>query len=342
MKLDHIYTGDCLEVMKELPDNSIDSIVTDPPYGLEFMGKEWDNEVPPTVIWEQCLRILKPGGHLLSFAGTRTQHRMAVNIEYAGFEIRDMIAWVYGGGFPKSLNIGKAVDKLQGKGTSPWEGWGTALKPALEPITVARKPIESTVAQNVLKYGTGGMNIDGCRVGTNGEEMSYSASKKQGVTQFGTGTMEQSPLGRFPANFIHDGSDEVTDLMGSAARFFYTAKASRSERNMNMEGMEEKDNPYAPMGINTDEGIKKRGRNPENQSRKQSNFHPTVKPIDLMQYLVRLVTKRGGVCLDPFMGSGTTAIACMIENVKYIGIEINPEYVKIAKARISQVQPKLL
>lgn len=222
--------GDCLEVLKGMPDNSVDSIVTDPPYGLSFMGKKWDYDVPDQAIWEECLRVLKPGGHLLAFAGTRTQHRMAVRIEDAGFEVRDMIAWVYGSGFPKSLDVSKAIDKAAGAVrevigkaqwsnsaahfvpgedhtarvtldiTAPataaarqWQGWGTALKPALEPITVARKPLKGTVAANVLEWGTGAINIDGCRV---------EGGESDGITT----------SGRWPANLIHDGSDEPTEL----------------------------------------------------------------------------------------------------------------------------------
>lgn len=246
-----LINGDCLEVLKTLPDNSVDSIVTDPPYGISFMGKKWDYDVPTEEVWKECLRVLKPGGHLLSFAGTRTQHRMAVRIEDAGFEIRDMIAWIYASGFPKSLNIGKAVDKLQGnerevvgktqsvqfqekgyeykgdkkgsgfnnekywgfgndvtKGTSKWEGWGTALKPALEPITVARKPLIGTVAENILTHGTGGLNIDGCRVAYEPDAKLVVRHNKGGEYVYDHGTakkpadIEPNILGRWPANLI--------------------------------------------------------------------------------------------------------------------------------------------
>lgn len=365
-----VIEGDNLATLKTYPDNYFDAVVTDPPYGLSFMGKKWDYDVPRVELWAEVFRVLKPGGHLLAFAGTRTQHRMAVNIEDAGFEIRDLIAWVYGSGFPKSLDISKAIDKAAGaereilnyknlgagitsfemggvntgktlNGRDPikaqkraekaqnyeitapatdaakeWEGWGTALKPALEPITVARKPIEQTVAANVLKYGTGGLNIDGARVEAGND------------------------LGRWPANLIHDGSEEVLKLFpeagsmdpnprnnkvktgqngiygtfeavttqgysdngGSAARFFYCPKASKSER---------------------DNGLK------ENK-----NFHPTVKPVDLMRYLVKLVTPKGGTVLDPFNGSGTTGVACKLEGFNYVGLEFDPEYCKISRARI--------
>jgi DNA modification methylase len=382
--------GNSLYKLPELPDNSVDAIVTDPPYGLSFMGKKWDYDVPSQAIWEECLRVLKPGGYLLAFAGTRTQHRMAVRIEDAGFEIRDMIMWVYGSGFPKSLNIGKAVDKLQGnerevigdgkwnnrkpngslsdnsvglttqidfketKGTSEWEGWGTALKPALEPITMARKPLsEKTVAENVLKWGTGGINIDGCRVEANPEidDMLRVVERKKRITETwetGSGFKNENngftgvpENGRFPANLIHDGSQLVLDLFpdskgqrgdlvghnknrkspngcfgemapavdclkrndsGSAARFFYCAKTSKSERNSGCE-------------VST-------------------NNHPTVKPISLMEYLIKLVSKEGATILDPFMGSGSTGIACKKLKREFIGIEMDEAYIEIAKNRI--------
>lgn len=311
----NLHHGDCLEVLASMPDASVDAVVTDPPYGLSFMGRKWDYDVPSIEIWEQCLRVLKPGGHLLAFAGTRTQHRMCVNIEDAGFEIRDMISWVYGSGFPKSQNVGKAIDKAAGAerevtgiagttgggrscmndapgngrakdylagtyvNTAPatpeaqqWEGWGTALKPALEPITVARKPFKGTVANNVLTHGTGAINIDGCRVATDWKK------------------------GRWPANLIHDGSDEVTELTGDAARFFYCAKANKKDRE-------------------------------------DGNNHPTVKPTDLMAYLCRLVTPPDGIILDPFMGSGSTGKAAIREGFNFIGIEREPGYFAIAETR---------
>jgi hypothetical protein len=410
-----LHLGDCLEVLRTMPDNSVDAVVTDPPYGLSFMGKRWDYDVPSVAIWAECLRVLKPGGHLLAFAGTRTQHRMAVRIEDAGFEIRDMIAWVYGSGFPKSLDVSKAIDKVAPRAgmfkafaahfgecwqassmtrsdfvphfphykngesvmaqlsnwklaknvpsrrdfeilrglvglsgdwqplidrieaerevvgqkaagianpedrdrhtiggsasvvvdiTAPatpeaqqWAGWGTALKPALEPITMARKPLAGTVAANVLEHGTGALNVDGCRVGTEDmsgqwdREWSDNSGELGGrFPQSGRETGKAVPPGRWPANLIHDCSDEVVGLFptvasgmpgvrrkphatcamsgrleitgdtetgyadsGSAARFFYTAKASRDDRD-------------------------------------PGNTHPTVKPTDLMRYLCRLVT----------------------------------------------------
>jgi site-specific DNA-methyltransferase (adenine-specific) len=307
---------------------------------------------------------------------------MAVRIEDAGFEIRDMIAWVYGSGFPKSLNIGKAVDKIhvnerEELGKSPFEGWGTALKPALEPITVARKPIsEKNIAQNVLKYGTGGLNIDGSRVEYQNEADKASSVPGGKITtkgySAGTGKVNDQELdkdewvskmsGRFPANLIHDGSDEVVGLFpnsnstggtgsistktsvntgggnsyfnfgdsGSAARFFYCAKASKSERNAGLDGFE----PKRESDRIKDDGVG--GDNPRNRSNNaRANHHPTVKPVALMRYLVRMVTPKDGIVLDPFNGSGTTGIAAKLENVEYVGIELDPEYCKISEARIA-------
>ena len=347
-----IIQGDSQEKLKGLADNSVDSICCDPPYGLSFMGKKWDYDVPSSELWVEVMRVLKPGGHLLSFAGSRTYHRMAVNIEDAGFEIRDQIMWVYGVGFPKSHNIGKSVDKLQGnerevigkgqmgrnltrnghkgdmaidelhqapiepiitKGSSPYEGWGTALKPAHEPIVVARKPLsEKTIAKNVLEWGTGGINIDGCRVGSEGGTKKVDTENcRESLGKYGDGlnggTVSRIDGGRFPANFIHDGSDEATAGLGDKARYFYTAKASKKDRNE---------------GLPIDE----------------PSTHPTVKPTALMQYLVRLVTPVGGTVLDPFMGSGSTGKACVLEGFDFIGIELDPEYCKIAQARIDAVK----
>jgi DNA modification methylase len=383
-----LHHGDCLEILRAMPDASVDSVVTDPPYGLSFMGKKWDYDVPSEDIWRECLRVLKPGGHLLAFAGTRTQHRMAVRIEDAGFEIRDMIAWVYGSGFPKSRNVCLDMDKMEGHGNRghriavanrhhpdgtlepngeqlaayepktdaarEWQGWGTALKPALEPLTVARKPLQSTVAANVLEHGTGAINIDGCRVPTDdklgGGMVSMGRPKasegrdrpwmhdpevtERKKIEAASKVAAAEALGRWPANVIHDGSDEVVGLFpetgkstggrignagggsvpnvptgtfeagnpgygytGSAARFFYCAKASKADRDAD-------------------------------------NKHPTVKPTALMRYLCRLVTPPGGIVLDPFMGSGSTGKAAILEGFQFIGIEREEEYIKIAKARI--------
>ena len=365
-----LYHGDCREILAGLPDESVSAVVTDPPYGLAFMGKRWDYDVPAVEVWAECLRVLKPGGHLLAFAGTRTQHRMAMRIEDAGFEIRDMIAWVYGSGFPKSLDVSKAIDKAAGAErevvgskqaglgtgskrctpesvaiipalipvTAPatpeakqWQGWGTALKPALEPITMARKPLIGTVAENVVQHGTGALNVDGCRVGT--EVLPETTAGQAKIGTFERGVMvTPERTGRWPANLIHDGSEEVTGLFpettsgkpvgtrkaahhwasseqgtqltgfgdtGSAARFFYTAKADKADRG-------------------------------------PGNNHPTVKPLDLMRYLVRLVCPIGGVVLDPFSGSGTTLAAAQAEGCLAIGVEREAAYCEIIKGRFHQ------
>jgi site-specific DNA-methyltransferase (adenine-specific) len=368
-----LHLGDCIEVMRNFPDASVDSIVTDPPYHLTqasrgghartnnpdmphgrhrigdkgFMGKVWDGgDIAHRVeMWAECFRVLKPGGHLLAFSGTRTQHRMVCAIEDAGFEVRDQFAWVYGSGFPKSRNLSGA-----------WQGWGTAVKPAWEPIALARKPFKGSVEANVLQHGTGALNIDACRIGDG--------------------------LGRWPANLIHDGSPEVLEQFpdapgqmadvsftapsaktsnvygamqrigessqetrytdaggsnfamkpgarrldtGSAARFFYCAKASRADRN---EGIGGSDTP----AVSTKATM--RERETADWQERNGNPHPTVKPTDLMAYLCRLVTPPGGVVLDPFMGSGSTGKAAMREGFQFIGIDMTPEYVAIAEARI--------
>lgn len=323
-----VYCGNCLDVMAAIPDNSIDSIVTDPPYGLSFMGKRWDYDVPSVEIWAECLRVLKPGGHLLAFAGTRTQHRMAVRIEDAGFEIRDMIAWVYASGFPKSHNL---------KGD--WQGWGTALKPALEPITVARKPLIGTVAANVLAHGTGALNVDGCRVPhdedcrmmapsqaniDNPSEKYRQAGRREAV-------LELKPEGRWPANLIHDGSEEVVGLLNDAARFFYCAKASKRDRDEGLKGFAAKANPKF-----CDTGYESPTRMDGKPCAVQRNHHPTVKPTDLMRYLCRLVTPPGGTVFDPFMGSGSTGKAATLEGFSFIGAEMQKEYFDIAASRIGK------
>lgn len=345
-----VHHGDCLEVLRTLPDNSFDSIVTDPPYGLSFMGKKWDYDVPAVEVWAECLRVLKPGGHLLAFAGTRTQHRMAVRIEDAGFEIRDMIAWVYGSGFPKSHN---------------GEWGGTALKPALEPITVARKPLVGTVEQNWREYGTGALNIDACRVG---DEIRHNApaGNKAGGSALNMSAVGmpadakgRDATGRWPANLIHDGSDEVLaafpqaagqqgDLKQqdhavpqgsasgqcgpkrahvariendkSAARFFYCAKASANDRDAGVAGVAG--------------GMSGRRDGSMGSVTMRKNTHPTVKPTDLMRHLCRLVTPPVGVVLDPFTGSGSTGKAAMLEGFRFVGVEREAEYVAIARARI--------
>jgi DNA modification methylase len=445
LEVNKIHCMDCLQGMKLIDDNSIDSIVTDPPYELNFMGKKWDSTgiAYNVELWKEALRVLKPGGHLLAFGSTRTYHRMTCAIEDAGLEIRDCIQWIYGSGFPKSMDISKAIDKAAGaerevvgrryaadgtpiggranavcnegwqrpwkdkpleeqgqawitapatEAAKQWQGWGTALKPANEPIVVARKPIEGTVAENVLKWGTGGINIDGCRVPF--EDSQNAATNPLYRKQNGYKTMcgndnegtsfklKSEPmemnintLGRWPANVIldeeaaveldrqsgalksgsnnirrqegffveHGGLGQAGDIqvsygdMGGASRFFYCAKPSQGERNFGCEDME---------GRYMDEGREAGsvgGSNPRNRGaeRARKNFHPTVKPLKLIEYLITLVTPKGGICLDPFEGSGTHQRACIALGFNYIGFEIDPQYFEIAEKRASNVQLKM-
>ena len=426
-----VVEGDCLDVMRGMDAESVDAIVTDPPYGLGFMGKEWDHGVPGAPFWRAALRVAKPGAHLLAFGGTRTFHRLTCAIEDAGWEIRDCIMWVYGSGFPKSLDISKAIDKtadyrlqavvrraaveavevaglsLPGNSrwdwtvgehapgnkwwaefqawipelsddqrdrvereivarvqkaagwftsrdiynvTVPateaareWDGWGTALKPAWEPIIVAMKPLDGTFAENAQRHGVAGLNIDGCRVAGTKPDTIRGAGGQHGITspRNGQGRILDDGKGRWPANLIHDGSEEVVglfpqtgrssdrprrngdfasvakgreaahitrghnDVGGSAARFFYTAKASRAERNNG-----------GDVAID--------------------NRHPTVKPVSLLKYLCKLVSiPTGGVILDPFCGSGTTGVGAMDNGQDFVGIEKDAEDCEIARKRIT-------
>lgn len=370
-----VLQGDCREVLRGLEPDSVNAIVTDPPYELGFMGKRWDRTgvAYDIGVWREALRVLKPGGHLLAFGGSRTYHRLACAIEDAGFEIRDQIMWLYGSGFPKSRDVSKAIDAeagvvrdiigpatrhgggtnnvyaqdawtrdnqaTMGAQTEPateaarqWQGWGTALKPAHEPVVLARKPLVGTVAENVLEHGTGALNVDGCMVGTS----------KDVSAQTGAESGHNPNIGRWPANVIHDGSDEVEAAFaafgektsgrpgikrggnngaaygaesrapgtqmsgfndtGSASRFFYCAKASKADRNDGLDG--------------------------------EPNKHPTVKPTALMRYLCRLITPPGGTVLDPFAGSGSTGRGALLEGFKFIGIEVSEEYAEIARLRI--------
>jgi DNA modification methylase len=433
-----LYLGDCLDIMPTMDANSIYAIVTDPPYGLGFMGKDWDHGVPGEHFWREALRVANPGAHLLAFGGTRTYHRLACAIEDAGWEIRDTIMWVYGSGFPKSHDVSKAIDKAAGEerkvvGLSPhfcvgrkqfgvlqsigstcnndrpcfsepdaqtraaaitapatdaareWDGWGTALKPAWEPIIVARKPLIGTVAENMLQWRTGGINVDACRIDIQGLTAHGGhrrpAEVYAGQWQTDKEDYEQHPAGRWPANLIHDGSEEViagfpvddskpvgareftrtiayqglsipggafaiktghTPGMidrgdsGSASRFFYCAKASKEDRD---EGLDE----LAPRQYSHD-GREMLIENPYQRNDSVArNHHPTVKPTDLMRYLCKLVTPPGGVILDPFMGSGSTGKAAMLEGFNFVGIEREAEYIEIARRRIERanIQPRL-
>jgi DNA modification methylase len=430
--INQVLHGNSLEVLKTLEDNSVDSIVTDPPYELGFMGKKWDSTgiAYNVELWKECLRVLKPGGHLLAFGGTRTYHRMTCAIEDAGFEIRDCIQWLYGSGFPKSHDISKAIDKKlgaerevvgtkKGKGgenlnilsregkndskdakgcgafgqgakqvdidipvTIPaseeakqWDGWGTALKPANEPIVLARKPLsEKTVAENVLKWGTGGINIDDCRIELNGD-YKCKANGRPSLTGLcdnydPSKANQPDTQGRFPANVILDeeagrmldeqsgsisygnksGGYSYSDRQyavqgfvkdckpkapsnygdsGGASRFFYCAKASKKERNMGLEDVE-------PTTV--DDGRNKPIDNPFLRGKTpRQNTHPTVKPVKLMEYLITLITPPNGIVLDPFFGSGTTGIAAVNLGFNYIGIELDEQYIEIARRRINAV-----
>jgi site-specific DNA-methyltransferase (adenine-specific) len=358
----------------------VDSIVTDPPYELGFMGKKWDSSgiAYSVELWQQCLRVLKPGGHLLSFGGTRTYHRVAVAIEDAGFELRDSIAWLYGSGFPKSLDVSKAIDKQAGAerevlGRNPnsreqatkeenlyelgtvgktafetapstpeaqqWQGWGTALKPAFEPVIVARKPIEGTVANNVLKWGTGGLNIDGSRIGTtdNLNGGAYAAEGKERNDGWGMQRGEageyQQPSGRWPANIILDPyTAELLDEQSDSSRFFYVAKASKRDRNEGLEDLEER--KLSDRGADGD-------RDKNSIVTRQTitkNFHPTVKPTTLMEYLIKLVTPPNGTVLDPFTGSGSTGKAAILQGFDFIGIEMTEEYLPIIEGRLKHAE----
>ncbi len=388
---------DCLDGMKLLDDNSVDSIVTDPPYEWGFMGEKWDmTGIAYNIeLWQECLRVLKPGGHLLAFGGTRTYHRMACAIEDAGFEIRDQMQWIYGSGFPKSHDISKAFDKRAGaerhdaikgghmgisqyggdarnsnadtyymkvppiigkgaisKGTpvtdlaKKWDGWGTALKPAHEPIVLARKPLsEKTIADNVLKWGTGGLNIDGCRVETNGEtpKGSGKGSKNSIFGQVenikGNDGNVTPELGRFPANLILDEEagkmlDEQSGISKSSGSGynFETSNNDNPVRLINniKSGLHFNDSGGASRFFYVAKASKK--------ERGEGNNHPTVKPVKLMEYLITLVTPPNGIVLDPFFGSGTTGIAAVNLGFNYIGFEISKEYCIIAEKRISQMK----
>jgi hypothetical protein len=422
-----LIQGDCIAVLKKFSDNRFDSIVCDPPYELGFMGKKWDaSGIAYSVdLWREVLRVLKPGGHLLAFGGSRTYHRMTCAIEDAGFEVRDSLHWVYGTGFPKSLNVSKAIDDAAGatrevvgyrpiaypdsdcwgtpnsgtmKGvqqrevlgkdnrtrqqqqqiTAPsteaakqWDGWGTALKPAHEPIVMARKPLTGTVSQNVLEWGTGALNIDACRIGTESTRRTSNAGTNgEGWGMGASAHVNGSDSGRWPANILFD-EDAAAELdaqsgtskssahvrhcsaiaeqtskgaesyketkgisdSGGASRFFYVAKPSRKERDLGCDHL-----PAKSGGEATDREDGSIGtQNPRagaGRTGGAKNFHPTVKPVELMRYLVRLVTPPGGTVLDPFAGSGTTGMAARLEGVGFIGVEREPEYCVIAASRI--------
>ena len=423
-----VHIGNNLDILPTLEDNSVDSIVTDPPYELGFMGKKWDSTgiAYNPDLWRECLRVLKPGGHLLSFGGSRTWHRIAVAIEDAGFEVRDSIAWLYGSGFPKSLDISKAIEgkittgssnkkgfkNLNGEQvergnwgiasqaekhgfrpenydltagetrlgkldpTTPeaqqWDGWGTALKPAFEPVIVARKPLIGTVAENVLTYGTGGLNIDGSRIGTDGgtaREGKANQPNDSGWANMKGHRIAELNAGRWPSNVILDpytaelldeqsgvsfsksggmsgretaavyGKHKSTprtghDDSGGASRFFYVAKASKRDRN---EGLEQLEAIKMEIGDDRPSGNswERRGRD---SAIPRQNFHPTVKPTELMRYLIKLITPPNGIVLDPFTGSGSTGKAAILEGFRFIGIEMTEDYIPIIDGRLKHAE----
>lgn len=393
-----LYQGSMLDMLEVIDKESIDAIVTDPPYELNFMGKGWDNAGVSfnKETWERCFEVLKEGGYLLAFGGTRTYHRIACAIEDAGFEIRDCIMWLYGSGFPKSMNIGLQLDKKEGlqgqrgiggfnvggiqeqqnrkaklyigsttdgskqkaytdyKGdlAQKWQGWGTCLKPAYEPIIIARKPFKGSLVDNVIKNGVGGLNIDECRVGTE-ERTQFSGRSVSKSTVYNSFNQENAHYetvnGRFPANVIHDGDNETIENMPiankeSVSRYFYCAKASKKDRDEGLDAFEIVNHAEInnrKEGSAGSERMYGGGTNPFlSVSSPRKNTHPTVKPTELMQYLVRLIAPKGATILDPFNGSGSTGKAVMYENkernanYKYIGIELTEEYLPIATARI--------
>lgn len=415
--------GDCLEWLRGYPVSSVDAIVTDPPYGLDFMGREWDHGVPGRPFWEAVHRVAKPGAHLVAFGGTRTFHRLACSMEDAGWEIRDCLSWLYGSGFPKSLNVQQAINKAargfpqggadpdspnhgkfkggcseespsgrgfgagagqfmdepgagRGGDEGPWQGWGTALKPAWEPILLARKPLDGTVAGNLLRHEVGGLDINGCRIPADdsayaknfsGDRGAPQHREEKGSTSLRPGGGSNQGLGRWPANVVLDeeaalrldaeagargsflppgkkyaagmngvvygkSTEHTTESYGDSggpSRFFYCAKASRSEREEGLDHLEPRrrtDGREAIDGPGAD--------NPRLRSSERRNDHPTVKPVDLMRWLVRLVTPAQGIVLDPFAGSGTTGVACALEGRSFLGIEMDEHYCEIARGRI--------
>jgi DNA modification methylase len=379
-----VFLGDCRDVLRTLPDNSVDSIVTDPPYELGFMGKKWDSSgiAYDVTVWEECLRVLKPGGHLLAFGGSRTYHRLGVAIEDAGFEIRDTIAWISSKTFPKSLNVEKAMNKA-GMDGSVASGWGTGLKQVVEPVVLARKPLNGTVAENTLRWGVGGLNIDGSRIGSQAMiRKSGPAGIPSGANNYVGNTKERPYLersesqGRWPANVILDevsaglldeqsgvsvssaanrgdvnfghfagyGDNDATVKQetatirghgdsGGASRFFYVAKASKRDRN---EGLEELEATSAGDMVDRVEGSAGMDspRAGAGRTSGAKNFHPTVKPTQLMRYLIKLVTPEGGVVLDPFTGSGSTGKAALLDGYQFVGAELTEEYLPIIEGRL--------
>jgi site-specific DNA-methyltransferase (adenine-specific) len=400
VEIDRVVNRDCLAGMRELEENSVDAIVTDPPYGISMMGKDWDKGVPGIPYWQEALRVAKPGAHLLACGGTRTHHRLMIAIEDAGWEIRDCLMWVHGGALPKSLDVGKAIDKAAGaerkvvgvkkgmgkqnpdwNGTSKgrkensfkpeylvtapateaakqWDGWGTALKPAYEPVILARKPLDGTVAGTVLKWGCGGINIDGCRIDSfaPGE---FERLRKRGETprqDFTGGRLhsgaEYTPkiipskmkeAGRWPANLLLDEAaadllDQQSGTLKSGANPARSGSAKFKTCYGEFKGQE---SCTVHRGANSGGVSRFFYCSKASKNERCGSLHPTVKPLDLMRYLCRLVTPPGGLILDPFLGSGTTAVAAVHEGFHYLGFEINPTYCADAERRIAEARQEI-
>lgn len=329
VKLFQGYNRKWLDTLEPI---SVDACVTDPPYGLRFQNKRWDYDVPSASTWEKVFRVLKPGAFVLSFFGTRTYHRGVCNLEDAGFEIVDQIQWLYGNGFPKSLNLDGVL--------SDRKGFGTALKPACEPIVLAQRPSGLSVVETTMAFGTGALNIDGCRVPS--DEPCGAALGRSFTSMFGqlkNGYSNRHNKGRWPSNVIHDGSEETnaafaqfgTTKHGTIGRFYYCAKASEADRDDGLDNFAARNN----MRVNAP-----RKSEEAKHSTTRKNHHPTVKPTDLMRYLCRLVTPPAGTVLDPWMGSGSTGKAALAEGFGFIGMELDPDYYAIADARIGHAKAK--
>ena len=356
-----LIEGDCREGMRQIDPNSVDSIVTDPPYGLSkqpdikevlthwlagddhtatgggFMGKKWDSFVPGPKTWEEAYRVLKPGGYCAVFAGSRTVDLMSMSLRLAGFEVVDMLHWLYGSGFPKSMNIEKAT------GSEKWKGYGTAVKPCHEPIILCRKPLDGTYANNVMTHGCGALNIEACRVPFQSEEDESSTKNKNRHGDFESGPRENQRVfaihdkdrtnydasGRFPGNVLHDGC-----LPEPMDRYFYCAKSSKKDRNRGLEHLNETSSEEL-VNRKTDSAGINNPRAGAGRTSGSKNIHPTVKPNELMKWLVRLVTPRDGLTLDPFMGSGSTGVAAKDERFHFIGCEMDPDYFNISQHRIT-------
>jgi DNA modification methylase len=389
--------GDCLTILRDMPDNSVDSVVTDPPYGLSntkpaqvadvlaawvtggteavpaknggFMGKDWDSFVPPPAVWAECLRVLKPGGHMAVFAGSRTQDLMGLSIRLAGFEIRDTLGWIYGSGFPKSLDVSKAIDKAAGAerevvgpvDTAPatpeakqWDGWGTALKPAIEPIILARKPLDGTVAANVLAHGVGGINVDACRVESGADYHDLNVTQggdhfSIGSTAKTRGTTFKPAEGRFPPNVLldPDAAAAMDEQSGNVKGAVSNGRTGKSNGYSGGYGEQCQAPGYGDSGgasrffpvFKYQAKAPKRERPVIEREDGTKVQHPTVKPLALMEWLVTLITPPGGTVLDPFAGTGTTLQAARDKGFAAIGVEQDADYIRLIEARLVSPTP---